>query len=434
MIRNLETNIFKILGVESKEIVMSRFFANCIKKDIRFLDMIAKEAYEDYEEIAGNEELDLEGIVVKTEYDFSDKIDDKGKKNKQNRVDIFITVNKKDGSKYAVYCIENKVYSLEGNKQTDRYVDLIDKNYGDYEHKYYIYLTADKSFYELTNKKFKRVYYWQLKKMDDSPLEEDFFDLFSKKNTEEVDKEHKKIISFDENKFEDYIEYLLKMINGYYPTFIQNDENIYACFGNYNGKKFCQISLRDLKFKSDLILEKKGDNGSNEDKEEKKLEFNIHLEVEEGKTFLHFETYPYFSKRTMESKYVNGENLYKKYQDIRKKIKNSKVIESLIDIINNSLKEDIIKFLVNEKNKLSDEVIIKLLDNDIKELSNVDLKREIADKLKVSTYNYRLTLVTFKIKDKEINYKLYFYFLIYVINYIKSKKEEINKIIQETEL
>ena len=66
MIRNLETNIFKILGVESKEIVMSRFFANCIKKDIRFLDMIAKEAYEDYEEIAGNEELDLEGIVVKT--------------------------------------------------------------------------------------------------------------------------------------------------------------------------------------------------------------------------------------------------------------------------------------------------------------------------------------------------------------------------------
>lgn len=158
------------------------------------------------------------------------------------------------------------------------------------------------------------------------------------------------------------------------------------------------------------------------------------MEVKEGSTFLHFETYPYFSKRTIKSKYANGENLYKKYQDIRKKIKNSKVIESLIDIINNSLKEEIIKFLVNEKNKLSDEVIIKLLDNDIKELSNVDLKREIADKLKVSTYNYRLTLVTFKIKDKEINYKLYFYFLIYVINYIKSKKEEINKIIQETEL
>lgn len=264
MIRNLETNIFKILGVESKEIVMSRFFANCIKKDIRFLDMIAKEAYEDYEEIAGNEELDLEGIVVKTEYDFSDKIDDKGKKNKQNRVDIFITVNKKDGSKYAVYCIENKVYSLEGNNQTGRYLDCIenedeDKNdYKDYEHKYYIYLTADKSFYELTSDKFKRVYYWQLKKMGDSPLEEDFFDLFSKKNTEEVEKEHKKIIPFDDNKFEDYIEYLLKMINGYYPTFIQNDENIYACLGNYYKKKFCQISLRDLKFKSDLILKKKG--------------------------------------------------------------------------------------------------------------------------------------------------------------------------------
>ncbi|WP_329380092.1 PD-(D/E)XK nuclease family protein [Anaerofustis sp. HA2171] len=430
MIRNLETNIFKILGVESKEIVMSRFFANCIKKDIRFLDMIAKEAYEDYEEIAGNEELDLEGIKVEVEKEL----------NKKNKADIFITVKKKDGSKYAVYCIENKVYSLEGNNQTGRYLDCIenedeDKNdYKDYEHKYYIYLTADKSFYELTSDKFKRVYYWQLKKMGDSPLEEDFFDLFGKKNAEEVEKEHEKI--FSSNTIENYIEYLLKMINGYYPTFIQNDENIYACLGNYYKKKFCQISLRDLKFKSDLILKKKDDNGSNKYKEnnEEKLEFNIHLEVEEGKTFLHFETYPYFSKRTIKSKYANGENLYKKYQDIRKKIKNSKVIESLIDIINNSLKEEIIKFLVNEKNKLSDEVIIKLLDNDIKELSNADLKREITDNIKCKIEDTTLTLVKFSTENNKLNYKLYFYFLIYVINYIKSKKEEINKIIQETEL
>lgn len=430
MIRNLETNIFKILGVESKEIVMSRFFANCIKKDIRFLDMIAKEAYEDYEEIAGNKELDLEGIKVEVEKEL----------NKNNKADIFITVNKKDGSKYAVYCIENKVYSLEGNNQTGRYVDCIENeeknDYKDYEHKYYIYLTADKSFYELTSDKFKRVYYWQLKKMGDSPLEEDFFDLFSKKNTEEVDKEHKKIISFDDNKFEDYIEYLLKMINGYYPTFIQNDENIYACFGNYYKKKFCQISLIDLKFKSDLILKKKDGNGSNEDKEEKEknLEFNIHLEVKEGRTFLHFETYPYFTNKTLESKYVNGENLYKKYQDIRKKIKNSKVIESLIEIINNSLKEEIIKFLVNEKNKLSDAGIIKLLNNDIKELSNVDLKKEISNNIEFKTDDTTLTLVKFTTENNKLNYKLYFYFLIYVINYINSRKEEINKIIQETEL
>lgn len=433
MIRNLETNIFKILGVESKEIVMSRFFANCIKKDIRFLDMIAKEAYEDYEEIAGNEELDLEGIKVEVEKEL----------NKKNKADIFITVNKKDGSKYAVYCIENKVYSLEGNKQTDRYVDCIenedeDKNdYKDYEHKYYIYLTADKSFYELTSDKFKRVYYWQLKKMGVSPLEEDFFELFGKKNIKEVEKEHKKIISFDDNKFEDYIEYLLKMINGYYPTFIQNDENIYASkgSGSNDGEKFCQISLSDLIFKSNLILEKKDDNSSNEDKEEKKLEFNIHLEVKEGRTLLHFETYPYFSKETIKSKCVNGENLYEKYQNIRRKIQNSEIIESLIKIINNSLKEEIIKFLVNEKNKLSDEGVIKLLDNDIKELSNVDLKREIADKLTISKLlDSKLTLLRFWGKEKEINYKLYFYFLIYVINYIKSKKEEINKIIQETEL
>lgn len=418
MIRNLETNIFKILGVESKEIVMSRFFANCIKKDIRFLDMIAKEAYEDYEEIAENEELDLEGINVEVE-----------KKLNNNRVDIFITVNKKDGSKYAVYCIENKVYSLEGNEQTDRYVDCIEDGdeFKDYEHKYYIYLTMDKSFYELTSDKFKRVYYWQLKKMGDSPLEEDFFDLFGKKNAEEVDKEHEKI--FSSGTIEDYIEYLLKMINGYYPTFIQNDENVYASkgSGDKGGEKFCQISL------SDLIFEKEDYKYSSKDKEEK-LKFNIHLEVQKGRTFLHFETYPYFPAGKIKSKYFNGENVYEKYQDIRRKIQNSEVIESLKEIINNSLKEEIIKFLVNEKNKLSDEEIIKLLDNDIKELSNVDLKREIADKLKVSTYNYRLTLVTFNIKNKEINYKLYFYFLIYVINYIKSKKEEINKIIQETEL
>ena len=259
-------------------------------------------------------------------------------------------------------------------------------------------------------------------------MEEDFFDLFSKKNTEEVEKEHKKIISFDDNKFEDYIEYLLKMINGYYPSIVQNNKNIYACkgSGSNDGEKFCQISLRDLKFKSDLILEKKDNNGSNEDKEEKKLEFNIHLEVKEGRTLLHFETYPYFSKETIKSKYVNGENLYEKYQDIRRKIQNSEIIESL---------EKIIKFLVNEKNKLSDEEIIKLLDNDIKELSNVDLKREIADKLTISKLlDSKLTLLRFWGKEKEINYKLYFYFLIYVISYIKSKKEEINKIIQETEL
>lgn len=429
MIRNLETNIFKILGVESKEIVMSRFFANCIKKDIRFLDMIAKEAYEDYEEIAGNEELDLEGIKVEVEKEL----------NKKNKADIFITVNKKDGSKYAVYCIENKVYSLEGNKQTDRYVDCIenedeDKNdYKDYEHKYYIYLTADKSFYELTSDKFKRVYYWQLKKMGDSPLEEDFFDLFSKKNTEEVDKEHEKI--FSSGTIEDYIEYLLKMINGYYPSIVQNNKNIYACkgSGSNDGEKFCQISLVDLIFKSNLILEKKDNNGSNEDKEN--LEFNIHLEVKEGRTLLHFETYPYFSKETIKSKCVNGENLYEKYQNIRRKIQNSEIIESLEKIINNSLKEEIIKFLESEKSKLSDEEIIKLLDNDIKELSNVDLKREIADKLTISKLlDSKLTLLRFFGKKKEINYKLYFYFLIYVINYIKSRKEEINKIIQETEL
>ena len=423
MIRNLETNIFKILGVEHKEIVMSRFFANCIKKDIRFLDMIAKEAYEDYEEIAGNEELDLEGIKVEVEKEL----------NKKNKADIFITVNKKDGSKYAVYCIENKVYSLEGNKQTDRYVGLIEEFYGDYEHRYYIYLTMDKSFYELTSDKFKRAYYWQLKKMGNSPLEEDFFDLFSKKNTEEVDKEHEKI--FSSGTIEDYIEYLLKMINGYYPSIVQNNNNIYASkgSGSNDGEKFCQISLSDLKFKSDLKLEKKDDNGSNEDKE--KLEFNIHLEVKEGRTLLHFETYPYFSKETIKSKYVNGENLYEKYQNIRRKIQNSEIIESLIKIINNSLKEEIIKFLVNEKNKLSDEVIIKLLNNDIKELSNVYLKREIADKLTISKLlDSKLTLLRFFGKKKEINYKLYFYFLIYVINYIKSRKEEINKIIQETEL
>ncbi len=421
MIRNLETNIFKILGVESKEIVMSRFFANCIKKDIRFLDMIAKEAYEDYEEIAGNEELDLEGINVEVEK----------KLNKNNRADIFITVNKKDESKYAVYCIENKVYSLEGNNQTDRYVNCIenedeDKNdYKDYEHRYYIYIAQDKSFYELTSDKFKRVYYWQLKKMGDSPLEEDFFDLFGKKNTGEMDKENKKIFSSDT--IEDYIEYLLKMINGYYPTIAQNNKNIYASSGNYNGKKFCQISLVDLKF------EKEDYKYSSEDKE-KALRFNIHLEVQKDKTFLHFETYPYYKEDDIKLKYVNGENVYEKYQDIRRKIQNSEVIESLIEIINNSLKEEIIKFLVNEKNKLLDEEIIKLLDNDIKELSNVDLKKEITEKLIISKRSRKLILISFETKGKEINYKLYFYFLIYFINYIKSRKEEINKIIQETEL
>ncbi len=111
---------------------------------------------------------------------------------------------------------------------------------------------------------------------------------------------------------------------------------------------------------------------------------------------MHFETYPYFSKETIKSKYVNGENVYEKYQNIRRKIQNSEIIESLIKIINNSLKEEIIKFLVNEKNKLSDEEIIKLLDNDIKELSNVDLKREIADKLIISKLlDSKLTLLRF---------------------------------------
>ena len=237
--------------------------------------------------------------------------------------------------------------------------------------------------------------------MGNSPLEEDFFELFGKKNTEEVDKEHEKI--FSSGTIEDYIEYLLKMINGYYPSIVQNNKNIYACkgSGSNDGEKFCQISLSDLIFKSNLILEKKDDNSSNEDKEEKKLEFNIHLEVKEGRTLLHFETYPYFSKETIKSKYVNGENLYEKYQNIRRKIQNSEIIESLIKIINNSLKEEIIKFLVNEKNKLSDEVIIKLLNNDIKELSNVDLKREIADKLTISKLlDSKLTLLRFWGKKK----------------------------------
>ena len=90
-----------------------------------------------------------------------------GRKNKKNNfIDVVIVERNKDGKSVHVVCIENKVFSSEGDEQTERYWNIIQDDFGNCDCKIECrYLTKNNFPVNLSNRNFVHYKYSDLEEV-----------------------------------------------------------------------------------------------------------------------------------------------------------------------------------------------------------------------------------------------------------------------------
>ncbi|WMJ81531.1 PD-(D/E)XK nuclease family protein [Clostridium sp. MB40-C1] len=277
-----EGNIFRVLGLYGKEVVVSNMLAWLLNtnEDHNFGINITN----DFLECIGCACIDEKNdVTIYREY--------YGKKNKKNNfIDIVIVERNKDGKVVHVICIENKVFSSEGDKQTERYWNIIQDDFGNCDCKIECrYLTKNNFPVILSNSHFIHYKYSDLeavlKKYSTNKIVSDFYESY-------ILQDRIKLSKLEGLTFESYPKY-------FENEDIQKD----LCF--YVTQKLVN-SLRDIC--CDISNSAKGGDvfyrawKQSWNKTIDKINFNIHIEAYAEKVYVHFETLPYIPYKKLDEK------------------------------------------------------------------------------------------------------------------------------------
>ncbi|MGL4731568.1 MAG: PD-(D/E)XK nuclease family protein [Clostridium sp.] len=236
-----------------------------------------------------------------------------GRKNEKNNfIDIVIVEKDNENNIKQVICIENKVFSSEGYKQTERYWNIIQDEFATCNCKIeFRYLTKHNFPVTLSNSNFVHYRYSDLasflKKYSTNKIVSDFYETYIVEDEEKLNK-------LESLTFEDYLK-----------NFKNNDLQKELCFYvtekliNNSREIFCDISNSakggDIFYKAWKQSWNKTIDGT---------DFNVHIEAYGEKLYVHFETLPYIPYKKLDKK-------TKDFMDGQKEIFRRK-LESLKDI------------------------------------------------------------------------------------------------------
>lgn len=277
-----EGNVFRVLGLYGKEVVVSNMLAWLInpKEDHNFGVNITNDFLASIGCSCVDENND---IVIYREY--------YGRKNKKNNfIDVVIIERNKEGKVVHVVCIENKVFSSEGDEQTERYWNIIQDDFGYCYCKIECrYLTKNNFPVNLSNENFVHYKYSDLeevlKKYSTNKIVKDFYEAY-------ILEERMKLEKLEGLSFESYSKYF-------------NQQNIHNDLCFYVTEKFINSSRNIC---CDISNSAKGGDvfyriwKQNWNKNIEGIDFNIHLEAYVEKVYLHFETLPYVPYKKLDQK------------------------------------------------------------------------------------------------------------------------------------
>ena len=307
--------VFEILGVEDKELQVSNLLAYYFNPNHN--GQYALEFLNDFCEIAG---LDSLPDNIHVEVIREDPIvDNFNGKEYRNFIDIIIKITEAK-SNGRIICIENKIYSEEGHKQTERYFKAVENKYSGWGKREYVYLTKNNSYVDLTASEFKHLRYSELANiLSKSTLSQmvfakdfcEYYVLREERMFENIESSDKTFADIDEKKFNEFIDYVVWKVNNH-----KNSE-MYGKIFCKNGKSaqsadcFYQISHQDweqvinVKFAETVPMA--------EDKVDR--DYTLHIEGKRNAVFLHFELNPYLPVSKIEKQY--GKTFLAEYQNKR---------------------------------------------------------------------------------------------------------------------
>lgn len=284
----MEKTVFEIFGIENKETKLSNLFSYYIEKSRSFLNLLCV--------LSDIETVDIDkDITVEREYYFTLE----GYNNRNNYIDIVVFVGNKNAPD-RVISIENKVNSSEGYKQTERYYKGMEVEYPKVK-KDYIFITKNNSFVKLSSAHFKHIRYMDLidkvKGNDELmtlPYIGDFCEYYYEREHRifaEIEKTNNII---DKNIFIDYFVWKANTDKKYKDMYVSAGAS-----AKDTNDRFLQVSKQSWLFNNMDVSD----------------EMTFHLEGDNKKIKLHFETYPYFPYSKMEAE-MKG-----KYEKVRDEIR-----------------------------------------------------------------------------------------------------------------
>jgi hypothetical protein len=291
-----EPNIFYVLGISNKELVASNFIAwllnptenhglknYFLKEFLKLIDV----------------EVDLGNIEIEVIREYFYILE-----GRNNYIDIVIKMRDRVNGKMSVIGIENKVDSSEGYKQTERYWNILDQEFGASENSIHcIYLTKSNLPVRLSNENFKHIKYVELEKILVSSYEINTSTIIRDFVRTYIYNPQDRVTSFMDTTFkeaEDRYLFNKRELNKTLCEIVSEkliiDGTSLYCDIGYSakdGKCFFQIWDSEWFYK---IGEKI---------------FNIHLEGDINNIKVHFETFPYepYSKLSDQLKLVYDEKI-----------------------------------------------------------------------------------------------------------------------------
>lgn len=272
-----EPNIFYILGIENRELSVSNFFAWLLNpkenhglKDY-FLYKFLKLSKIDVD-------LAISEVEVIREYYYV--LD-----GSNNYIDILIKITNKAKNALTVIGIENKVFSGEGYKQTERYWRILNEAFeADKASIWGIYLTRSNLVAQLSNTNFKHVKYLELEallqscyKKTSHPLIRDFIRTYISDPRERVNFVVNSTFSKLQESCPDKGVFNRVVCQTVAEKFILDGTELFCDIGYSSNNGRCFFQLWDSSWFYEI-----GD----------RL-YNIHIEGDVSCVKVHFETYPY---------------------------------------------------------------------------------------------------------------------------------------------
>ncbi|MEI8087127.1 MAG: PD-(D/E)XK nuclease family protein [Paludibacter sp.] len=134
----METNIFKILKLETKENYHSKFIVEVINANTANKDLFVKMLEEVIKSQNGGSDFKFDSDVSKLKFETEKTLP----RDPNSRVDIYASDYKKDKGKTRII-IENKIYAGDQKEQLLRYYDYLNPEKNDF-HRVLFYLTIEK--------------------------------------------------------------------------------------------------------------------------------------------------------------------------------------------------------------------------------------------------------------------------------------------------
>lgn len=315
----MNTTAFELLGIENKELpisnLMSYYLNPIINTDygLQFLNKFCHIAH-----ISPVSNSDI--ISVEREHHIFFE-------NEHNYIDILIRIGKDSENPKRIICIENKINSNEGIRQTQRYYNALQAEFPNCKNRQYIYLTKNNSSINLTSQHFIHIRYAELgailaeEPFNKMPLAKDFYDFYilrEKSLFQDIEVNDRQYLPANKTDFHTLIDYIVWKIN--VPGNIENNKNYFCLHGKsaQSNDHFFQFSMQNWEFELDDGNEKRS--------------ISIHLEGSSNEIPLHMEVKPYEPFNSLEKKY--GSNFFEKYVQKRNELRKSITFENTVSYEN----------------------------------------------------------------------------------------------------